>query len=168
MKKRKFEVVGELEVSRTNSKKGVKSIEKVNVKEFWIDNPEVKKKRGIYIFATRAGKGFTPYYVGKTDGNFGGEIFQPQKLNKYNHTLINTNGKPVFFFIVQGHKNANINKKVETFLTALCYKKNPNIQNIQNVKEDKWYISGVINHKNFQGKRRPKKSESKLKKCIGV
>ncbi len=56
----------------------------------------------------------------------------------------------------------------EVFLTALCYKKNPDIENIQNVKEDKWFISGVINHKNYQGKRRPKKPETKLKQCLGM
>lgn len=169
MKKRKYEVRGEYVISRSVSRRGVRLIENDNVRDFWLDYPDVKNKRGIYIFSIRAGKGYTPYYVGKTNKNFGAEVFQSHKLLKYNRTLANTNGRPVFFFIVQeGHKNENINKKVEIFITALCYKKNPEIENVQNVKEDKWYISGVINHRNYQGTRRPTNPEKKLKICLGV
>ena len=58
----------------------------------------VGDKDGIYIFATRASKGFQPWYVGKATRSLKQEAFQADKLKDYNQVL-QTCGTPVMWFI---------------------------------------------------------------------
>lgn len=59
-------------------------------------------KQGVYVFALRAGKGYKPWYVGKTNGQKGmsRECMTDNKVNKYNEAMRRSNGSPVLFFVV--------------------------------------------------------------------
>lgn len=167
MKKKEYDVIGECEIHRTKVGRA-RAIVNKDIVEFWETFPDVKKKKGVYIFALTWKGSFMPYYVGKASKNYGQEIFGPQKLVKYNYSILKSHGNAVFFFVVQqGTRNDNLNRKVEIFLTAMCYKRNPHIQNIQNKKEDKWFIKGVLNHKG-QGKGKISTDSKKLKLCLGL
>lgn len=59
------------------------------LKQFWeeIDEeyPGLSCACGCYVFATRAGKGVIPWYVGKTEKqSFAKECFYSHKINHYN------------------------------------------------------------------------------------
>ncbi len=70
--------------------KGIsKQITKENAKSFW-EQKEVKQvamKQGCDIFALQVGRGFTPWYVGKTTKNFKQEALHSTKLNHYNEVI---------------------------------------------------------------------------------
>jgi hypothetical protein len=67
--------------------------------KFWDQHPEFSEKRGVYIFAVRAGKGIRPVYVGKATKKFKQECFASQKNSKhYGPALANIGrGTPVMF-----------------------------------------------------------------------
>ena len=121
---------------------------------FW-KMPEVqplKSKRGCYVFAVRAAKGFTPWYIGKTNSRngFRQETFTPHKLNHYNGALRDCGkGRPVLFFVAPpGKKNAVPAKDLdhmEKELIQYGIKKNPHLCNIKNRNNiPEWTIKGVI------------------------
>ena len=69
-------------------------------REFWedvasmelsygLDGGDLKSAIGCYLFTTRRGDKYTPWYVGKTlaQAGFEGEIFQQHKLDHYNAAL---------------------------------------------------------------------------------
>jgi len=74
--------------------KKTRRIEKEHIQSF-LENGKIQKKidllntRGGYIFAIRAGKGFTPWYVGQAKKSFKQEIFTPHKKDIYNCVLAN-------------------------------------------------------------------------------
>ena len=107
----------------------------------------VGDKDGIYIFATRASKGFQPWYVGKATRSLKQEAFQADKLKDYNQVL-QTCGTPVMWFItssVPSKKNLrkSIISRVEEDLIRFAAEKNQRIRN-QNHTNDKnaYKISG--------------------------
>lgn len=109
----------------------------------------LKRRRGCYVFMTRAGQGYTPWYVGKATCGFRQEIFTPQKLLKYNTALAIANfGTPVLFFVVlrqaQGAPNVNAISEAERFLIGQAKAKNPRLLNKTNVKQQAWRINGVV------------------------
>ncbi len=62
----------------------VKFIDSDRLPELWEQQAEgLASKRGLYVFAMRAGQGFTPWYVGRTSKGFEKEIFTPHKVVKY-------------------------------------------------------------------------------------
>jgi len=127
-----------------------KQITKEKAKSFW-DQEEVKQiamKQGCYVFATKAGKGFTPWYVGKATKSFKQEALQP-KLTHYNEVIFKgKKGKPVIFFVARPSNLKKIPSKqineVEKFLIQSAYYKNPGLKNKQNAKQHGWGIAGVI------------------------
>lgn len=66
-----------------------KRITKENAASFWAsdDGESIGPKQGVYIFALRAGKGFTPWYVGKATKSFKQETLHQTKLNYYNDVI---------------------------------------------------------------------------------
>lgn len=138
---------------------------------FWnkANSPLLKRKQGCYIFALRAGRGATPWYVGKAGKSFQQECFTPDKLNKYNEALFKgKKGTPVLFFVALPDKKkkiaASIIKDIETHIIRLAKDANPHILNKSKTKSPRWGIERVIRGK--QGK--PNSNETAFRKMLGL
>ncbi len=72
------------------------------------------------------------------------------------------------FFVIprtrRGKPNARIIKDLETFLIQVASAKNPELSNIQERKEARWGISGVIRG----GKGKPGKAARDFKRSVGI
>ena len=80
-------VVGPVLIKYDRIKGGLsKRIENFHAKQFWESDlaKKVKTKQGCYIFATKAGKGYTPCYIGRANGTMFQECFASHKLHRYN------------------------------------------------------------------------------------
>jgi len=129
--------------------KACRTISEENGKTFWLANVELASKRGCYVFGVRAGKGYTPGYVGKATKNFKQEVFAPHKLNRYQQFLADyLKGTPVLFFLVaptkKGAPNAVHIGELEDFLIQAAVKVNPDLQNVKGTKSAEWGIQGVL------------------------
>lgn len=141
-------------------------------KHFW-ENPElqiIKKKHGCYVFALKAGPGYTPWYVGKTHAGFKDEIFQHHKVVNYNEVLWSkAKGTPVMFFVTKpGTKNVvsePVLSEIEKELTIYAYRKNNDLKNFHNTKGGpQWSIKGVIN----SGRGKTPKTAGTFKSMMGI
>lgn len=127
-----------------------KCITSQHVISFWATGAsQYAQKQGCYVFALRAGRGYTPWYVGKTKRqNFQNECFGPYQLGKYNQAMFSHNGKPVMFFVAAGGNKKVLAKEIvremEHFLTEQGHYENPDILNKTNTKHPEWGIKGVI------------------------
>jgi hypothetical protein len=132
------------------SKGSKRHIGKEHTKKFWDKEANVyATKQGCYIFALKASKGYTPWYVGKATKGFKQECFNPLNLNRYNEVLFKgRRGKPVIFFIARGgHKNkvpAGIVDELETYLIQTAFGKNPDILNRAKTGKPNWRIKGAV------------------------
>ncbi len=165
-----FEVQDPIAVPLTRAAAG-RLITKEDIKAFWALPAAAAVAGGVgcYVFAIRAGRGYTPYYVGKATKTFKQEVFTPHKLNRYHETLVNVKkGTPVLFFvkhpIQKGKNNARVIKAVEDFLIATAAATNPELVNVKGTKPPKWTIKGVLRSK--AGK--PSKSARSFKSCMGL
>src|SRR2546426_8425647 len=118
--------------------------------EFFEEHPHLAARRGVYVFAMRAGKGIMPWYVGKAARGFRGECFTLDKALKYTIAM-NKQGKgtPVLFFVAlplrkKGPTNTTVIAGVETFLIRAAKARNPDLLNKQGVKAENWGITGVL------------------------
>lgn len=129
--------------------KGGRSITDDGVKEFWQTNKKYENRKGCYLFAIRAGKGYTPGYVGKATNRFGKEVFEYHKLTRYQQFLVDyAKGTPTLFFLVAKKKKGKPNNsqisQIEKYLIDLAITANPNLLNQKSIKPPKWGIQGVI------------------------
>ena len=164
-----FEPIGPFEIPFD---KGARRIEKEHIQSFF-ENKEIQKKinllntRGCYIFALRAGKGFTPWYVGQAKESFKQEIFTPHKKDIYNGVLAyHKKGTPVMFLISSSKNNQMLKKEIkelEPFLIFWARKANKNLTNQKNNK-DTWGIAGVYN--SDTGK--PSTASKNLKRALNL
>lgn len=139
---------GPWEIERSPLKRG-KLITKANVKTFWTDHPDIPDRIGCYLFATRAGKGFTPWYAGKATMGFRQEVFTADKLGKYHLALgRNGNGTPVLLFFVaprqKGARPTRLIEDCEEWLIHTTVSVNPDALNVQGREEVNWCIRGVV------------------------
>jgi len=69
--------------------------------QFWNEvGNGIKDKKGVYVFAIKAGDSYGHIYVGKTTKGFGEECFKDHKMNKYREALPHYEEcTPVMFFI---------------------------------------------------------------------
>lgn len=155
---------------------GGRVINTANVSQFW-EVPEAKKlagKIGCYIFAIKAGRGFTPIYVGKTVRSFKEECFTPKNLHAYTIGLASVvKGNPVMFFVTplwnvpNKENNASAGKligEVEKSLIQWASDANPDgLLNKQNVGRD-WDIQGI--HRGAGGK--GKKSSTDFRRMLNL
>lgn len=116
---------------------------------FWHDCGAVRSKVGCYVFAVRAGKGYTPLYVGKTTNSFEKECFTDHKIKHYNYGLSTyKKGTPVMFFVAypikKGKPNSSDISDLEDFLIQVGRTINPELRNIKGTKDPTWGIKGVI------------------------
>lgn len=128
-----------------------KRITRDHAKEFWAQAGArgVRSKHGCYVFALAAGRGFSPWYVGKTTKTFEQEAFQDHKLIYYNDVIFKGHkGKPVMFFVAKGTGQKRFPENqiddLETFLIQSAIYKNPALMNKQKTKMGLWGISGVV------------------------
>jgi hypothetical protein len=160
-------VFGPLEIKKNKAGKSY-TIENSNIKNFWEDYMEFSEKQGIYVFALKAGKGFTPWYVGKTNNSFNNECFHSSKLVKYNNLIMKRKGKPVLFFICkEGNRivmNQYILKQMEEFFIQCGFSRNKNLLNIIGKPKYHWSVKGVIN--TTQGQ--PERAAKLFNKCLGL
>jgi hypothetical protein len=96
-----FEVTGPFVLKRYGAKKILNKESLSDLKEqmeIWQDG--LSDACGCYVFAIRAGKGFTPYYVGQAcKRSIHKEALNPSNISKYNTALSDSNGTPVLFCI---------------------------------------------------------------------
>jgi hypothetical protein len=129
--------------------KGGRTITDDDVKEFWRANRKYENRKGCYVFAIRAGRGYTPGYVGKATKRFGREVFEYHKLTRYQQFLVDyAKGTPTLFFLVAKEKKGKANNsqitKIEKYLIDLAITANPNLLNQKSTKPPGWGIQGVI------------------------
>jgi hypothetical protein len=128
-------------------------------------------KRGVYLFGIRAGKGFTPIYVGRaTKTAFRTECFNPVNRKKYRSGIQSYKKcTPVLLLVVHPKKKGRYNRKaideIETFLVQLCAEKNPRLENLRKRRVPKWSIEGVIR---CSRRGRRKAPEGALKAMAGL
>ena len=151
---------------------GVKRITSEHAKAFWrsADVGGLRQKRGCYVFALRAAKGFKPWYVGKAARGFQQEVFTSHKQTHYNKALFRGDkGSPVLFFVAPpGTKRAVPNAELndmEKNLIQYAFERNPDLCNVQNTKSlPQWTIKGVI--RSPRGK--PSKNAKSFKKMMQI
>ena len=129
--------------------KGGRTITDDNVREFWERNKKYQNRRGCYVFGIRAGKGYTPAYVGKATRSLKQEVFAPHKLNRYQQFLAEyVKATPVLFLILTPIQKGMPNNKqigsIEKHLITLGVSANPDLLNQKETKSPDWGIMGVI------------------------
>src|SRR4051812_13714057 len=96
-----FAVAGPFELMRSGSKKMITDLSVKALKpvlEDWEDG--LSEACGCYVFAVRAGKGFSPYYIGQAcKRSILTEALNPSNREKYNKVLDSRKGTPLLFFI---------------------------------------------------------------------
>ena len=166
-------VVGPVEIPfATQAGTTGKRIGKSEADSFWTTavGKNVADKQGCYVFGLRAGKGFTPWYVGKSRKQMRQECFDFHKLVKYNEILFKGHkGTPVMFFVVpEGNRKkvaVTAVNDIERYLIQAAVFKNPQIANVHNTKNlPEWGIVGVIRG----GKGKPNKETAIFKKMMSI
>lgn len=134
--------------------KNGKQIHKDNLKSFWdITAKDIGKRKGVYVFAMKGPRGYTPIYVGMTrKQDFEREAFATGKLQKLNSALLDYKiSKLVALFVVhpkqKGKANGRLIDQVETYLITVAALKNSNIKNDRKTKPMEWRIKGCVRSK---------------------
>jgi hypothetical protein len=138
-----FQIAGPFELTRHGSKKIITDGTLKDIKpqlEDWKEG--LSEACGCYVFAVRAGKGYTPYYVGQAcKRSIMIEALNPSNREKYNKALSESNGTPVLFLIPLQTPTGKFRKKsqvsgglaaldfLENWLIANAIEKNPALIN---------------------------------------
>lgn len=138
---------------------------------FWDKIGDLRRRRGVYLFAIRAGKGITPIYVGKAaKQSFEDEVFTAHKRSAhYTPALLDyAKGTAVMYFVAHPQGNGAINQtlidQIETFLIDIASTKNPTLSNVRKKPKHKWRIKGVV-----RGKQGETREEAKsFKAAVGI
>ena len=155
-----FEVAGPFKLRRVNGmikkKEGKEKLRK-DLREW---DEDLVDSHGCYVFAIKAGKGWTPYYAGQAlRRTIFAEATHVDKLQKYNEVLSEySRGTPVLFFLPwltdSGKKYRRKSKRkssttldfLEDWLIALCYRRNNELINVSRTKLLKLIrVRGVLN-----------------------
>jgi len=129
----------------------------------------IAKRRGCYVFALRAGKGYTPWYVGKAAKNFKQECFGKHQQVKYHKALVRSKrGRPVMLLVAHPNGKGRVSETkisaVEKHLLRLGVMKNPRLLQKHGTKMDGWAIQGMIRSSRGQ----PSRSALVLRKVFRV
>lgn len=114
---------------------------------------------GCYVFAVRAGRGYTPYYVGQASKRaIADEALNPSNREKYNVVLGLGRGRPMTFILPmltpQGRyrKRRQVNRKLpemsflERWLITTAIQKNPNLVNNKETRFlRRIHVTGLLN-----------------------
>jgi hypothetical protein len=139
------------------------------IDSFWNGIPEIADKIGCYIFAVRASRGFTPYYVGKTTKSFRNEALSSRNQTEFiQPTLYDRAGGAVLFLLTlptnKGPKNKKHIKELELFLIQQASLVNEDLKNTHGTKPPDWGIRGV--YRGGQGNRAQNAKELMI--CLGL
>ena len=138
-------------------------------KAFFSTHGGYAKRRGVYIFAVRAGRGATPVYVGKATKAFAQECFSPHKLGKCNEALADyAKGTLVIYFLcapeaVGRPPQAEIGA-LEEFFIQHGVEVNPDLLNVRGTKQASWSVVGVVRAR--RGK--PSQAAASLRKLFKI
>lgn len=156
-----FDVAGPFEIDRQGKKKNItkESINLLRDKlEDWQEG--LSHACGCYVFAKRAGKGITPWYIGQAcKSPMLWEAMNSDNITKYNHVLDDDKGTPLLFVIPAKTPGGKLRKRptngklaslsfLERWLIAEAIQKNPNLIN---TKETSFlrelHVVGIFNAK---------------------
>ncbi len=117
-----------------------------------ITDEGLSDKHGCYIFALRVGRGYSPWYIGKSTKGMKRECMGSHQLQHYNAVLSNGyRGTPVMFFVLQPDDREKVKQsicdEVESVLIQSAFFKNPDLRNIQKANHPEWSIYGVLRSK---------------------
>ncbi len=102
---------------------------------------------GVYVYALRAGRGYTPIYVGKATKSFKQECFTPDKIARHYSKSFGEFGTPVMFFLVpetgRSAKTDLLISKLEKAVIRAGVNKNPDLSNVHHKAGPGWGIRGV-------------------------
>ena len=144
-----YETYGPFVVPTKKAKAGkVLDFNNAALNQFWNkvdeERPGLSAALGCYIFANRAGKGMTPWYVGQTKKSYRNECFENEKIKKY-HNVFNDikSGTPVMILVARCTPTGKLTTGqfppdeagfVEKLLISKALSKNPKLANKQNTK----------------------------------
>ena len=156
-----YRVYGPYEIPKKKVAKGMAlDLTAPSLKGFWVGVDKIvadlKNGRGCYVFATRAGGGFTPWYVGQSKGSFSKEVFSHKNRNHYQQVYGDiAAATPVLFLVTRITPGGKLSKKtlsegeanyIEHKLIGYALGKNPDLINVSNTKLHKEVvIPGVHN-----------------------
>ena len=108
-----FEVAGPFDLTRHGQKNFITDETLKNLKvhlDEWKEG--LSEACGCYVFAVRAGKGYTPYYVGQAcKSSIAAESLNPSNREKYNKVLSESKGTPVLFTLPLRTPTGKLRKK---------------------------------------------------------
>jgi hypothetical protein len=152
----KFEPHGPFELPRSNG-----GVDRSRKNSFWelVDksHASLSSAVGCYIFAIKAGKGFTPWYVGKTEKlSFGSETWQDGKLLIYGEVIRKyEKGKPVLFLLPKLTNKGKFSKPttrrigavaaLEEMLIGTCLHRNRELLNKKMTRYKAMHVPGYLN-----------------------
>jgi len=167
---KEFTVHGPFDVPFEPDKQG-KMVAK-DLSAFWDKVGDCRARKGVYVFAVRASKGYTPIYVGKTDRQtFEDEAFTRHNLaTHYNPALLDyRKGCAVLFLIAHPFARGAPNKlcidEIETFMIDLGSIKNTNLSNVRKRKQHRWRIVGAVRSERGEGRLF---SAKELRRAVGL
>jgi hypothetical protein len=152
-------------------------------KNFWAEIEEryegLDEANGVYVFSTRYGGNYTPWYVGKTcsDKGFAGEVFQDHKLDHYFEASNGKRARPMLHLIAHvtqetdrfskwSKRSESQIERLETYLIGMALGRNPDLRNNQKTRFFRDLdIKGVIGP-NYSG--RPREDAQTLKNALGI
>ena len=159
-----FDVFGPFEIPRIPSLTIIavnkQAVEKVS-KDADSEKPGLSNAPGCYVFVMKAGKGYTPWYVGKSvkpTWTIVEEALSSEKENKYNHLIAEKKGTPMLFLVpalTEGGKFCKRTGKelpavdfLEQWLIGQALNKNPDLLNVHYAQFLKnLYVPGIFNPK---------------------
>ena len=157
-----YQIFGEHQLPRTKVARGHMALDlsRKAQKLFWdnvdADNKGLSTGRGCYIFATRAGGGIKPWYVGQSKGPFRNEVFADHKQKHFN-TAFNEvkRGTPVLLLIARCTSMGKLSKVnlakseadfIEKMLISHALTQNPYLINTRDTRFPRELkIPGLLN-----------------------
>lgn len=111
------------------------------------ERADLRSCTGCYVFAMRAGKGYTPWYVGKTSKRtLEDEAFTDRNIKMMNALANNIKGTLVLFLVSTGRAKTNDKHvdEIETWLIEKASAANSGLLNVQKTKDADWTINGLM------------------------
>ena len=157
-----FDIAGPFALSRHGQKQMITKLSLRDLKTELDDWEEgLSDACGCYVFAIRAGRGYTPYYVGQASKRaVADEALNPSNREKYNEVLGHGRGRPMLFILPMRTPRGKFRRKrqadgktpamnfLERWLITTAIQRN---REIVNNKETKFlrgiHVVGLLNSK---------------------
>ena len=155
-----------------------------SLKSFWdcVDldaGVRLREGCGCYVFVTRGGPGYRPWYVGRTKRRFEWEVFAPRNRLIYEAVMNDPDervGLPYLFLVarltdttgqpIMGKLWWKEAEFVERLLIIDAYNKNPKLKNVQGVNYARLTVPGVFKDRTPPG--RELDATRELRKALGT